>query len=126
MRLEVLPLEQLHDEVAEPRRLVDAGGYHLHDVRAVDPRADLRFLLEAPLHVGVQPNVCVHHLQGAQLARALLRHHVDGAHPAVSEPPRDREVAADHGPFRELAPVRHGASLAFRPHGARAGTRRHA
>ena len=48
VRREVLALEELHHEVREPARRVDAGRLHLDHVLALDARADARLLLEAP------------------------------------------------------------------------------
>jgi hypothetical protein len=98
VRAQVLALEQLHHEPRHPGGFVDAGGNHLHDVVALDARADLCFLLEPAAHALVSQEVRVHQFQRSIAPRAELMDDVHRSHAPLSERALDAVVRREDGP----------------------------
>jgi hypothetical protein len=88
-------VEELHREVGQARRRVDAGDEHVDDVRRPDEPGGQRLLLEAAALLGVAGAHRVHDLHGALARGAALAAEIDAAHPARAERTHDLEIAAD-------------------------------
>jgi hypothetical protein len=82
---EVFAFEELHRQVRDRGRFVDAGGDDLDDVITLEARTDPRFLDESLSQRGIGDELRVHELERAPLARAPLLGDVDGAHAPFGE-----------------------------------------
>ncbi|KYF99164.1 hypothetical protein BE20_32410 [Sorangium cellulosum] len=96
-RREGLAVEQLHREVGQARRRVDAGDENLDDVRRPDEPRRPRLPLEAAALLGVGGAHRVHDLHGALARGAVLAAQIHAAHAARAEGAHDLEIAADEG-----------------------------
>jgi hypothetical protein len=78
-----------------------------HDVRMGEPRGDQRLAAEALAVMRRGGDVWRQHLDRHEPLERALQRQVDGAHPAASQQPLDRVLAAEGGVERPAQGVRH-------------------